>query len=68
MGFNSGFKGLIVHVCSLWYSNSLQVAVLSLLSKCTRGPPAENENTRGCVHVQLTPLTFWRRADDAGNT
>ena len=26
----------------------------SPLSKCTRRPPAENENTRGCIHVQLT--------------
>jgi len=25
----------------------------SPLSKCTRRPPAENENTRGCIHVQL---------------
>jgi len=24
------------------------------LHKCTRQPPAENENTRGCIHVQLT--------------
>ena len=44
---------LIVHVCSLWYSHSLQ----SPFSKCTRRPPAENENTRGCIHVQLTLLT-----------
>ena len=29
----------------------------SPLSKCTRWPPAENENTRGCIHVQLTTLT-----------
>jgi len=24
-------------------------------------------NTRGCIHVQLTSLTFWRWADDARN-
>ena len=29
----------------------------SPLSKCTRQPPAENENTRGRIHVQLTSLT-----------
>ena len=29
----------------------------SPLNKCTRWPPAENENTRGCIHVQLTSLT-----------
>ena len=29
----------------------------SPLNKCTRRPPAENENTRGCIHVQLTSLT-----------
>ena len=28
-----------------------------LRGKCTRRPPAENENTRGCIHVQLTSLT-----------
>ena len=39
----------------------------SPLSKCTRRPPAENENTRGCIHVQLTSLTSWRWADDARN-
>ena len=39
----------------------------SSLSKCTRRPPAENENTRGCIHVQLTSLTSWRWADDARN-
>ena len=48
---------LIVHVCSLWYSHSLQVAVLCT---CTRRPPAENENTRGCIHVQLT---HWGRGN-----
>ena len=47
---------LIVHVCNLWYSHSLQVAVLCTC-KCTRRPPAEDENTRGCIHVQLTSLT-----------
>jgi hypothetical protein len=26
-----------------------------------------NENTRGCIHVQLTSLTSWRWADDARN-
>ena len=26
-------------------------------NQCTRRPPAENENTRGCIHVQLTSLT-----------
>jgi len=25
----------------------------SPFSKCTRRLPAENENTRGCIHVQL---------------
>ena len=35
--------------------------------KCTRRPPAENENTRGCIHVQITSLTSWRWADDARN-
>ena len=34
------------------------------LSKCTRRPPAENENTRSCIHVQLTSLTSWRWADE----
>jgi len=29
----------------------------SPLSKCTKRPPAENENTRGCIHVQLPSLT-----------
>ena len=41
--------------------------VHSPLSKCTWRPPAENENTRGCIHVQLTSLTSWRWADDAQN-
>jgi len=48
---------LIVHVCSLWYSHSVKVNN-SLL---------QNENTRGCIHVQLTSLTSWRWADDARN-
>ena len=29
----------------------------SPLIKYTRRPPAENENTRGFIHVQLTSLT-----------
>ena len=37
------------------------------ISKCTRRPPAENVNTRGCIHVQLTSLTSWRWAYDARN-
>ena len=57
---------LIIHVCSHWYSHSLQVVVLctcwseSPFTKCTRRPPAENENTRGynvvspcCHHVEF---------------
>ena len=36
-------------------------------STCFEQPPAENENTRGCIHVQLTSLTSWRWADDARN-
>jgi len=28
---------------------------------------AEDENTRGCIHVQLSSLTSWRWADDARN-
>jgi len=40
---------------------------VSPISKCTRRPPAENENTRGCIHVQLTLLTSRRWADDARN-
>ena len=28
---------------------------------------SHNENTRGCIHVQLTSLTSWRWADDARN-
>jgi hypothetical protein len=39
----------------------------SALSKCTRRPPAENENTRGCIHVKLMTLTSWGWADDARN-
>ena len=38
---------LIVHVCSLWYSHFVKVNY-SLL---------QNENTRDCIHVQLTSLT-----------
>jgi len=57
---------LIARVCSLWYSHSLQVAVLNPACFVER-PPAENENTRGCTHVQLTTLTSWGWADDARN-
>ena len=30
-------------------------------------PPAENEDTSGCIHVQLTSLTSWRWVDDTRN-
>jgi len=57
--FSFSTGGLLVHLlrgdCSLPFS------------KCTRQPPAQNENTRGCIHVQLTSLTSWRWADDARN-
>jgi len=43
---------LIVHVCSLCYSHYEN---------------SHNENTRGCIHVQLTTLTSWGWADDARN-
>jgi len=38
-------------------------AASGILILC-RWPPAENENTRGCIHVQLTSLASWRWADD----
>jgi hypothetical protein len=48
---------LIIQLCRLWCSHSLQVAVLctcwreSSFNKCTRRLPAENDNTRGYIIV-----------------
>ena len=41
----------------LVFSFSAGGRLVHLLRGDTRRPPAENENTRGCIHVQLTTLT-----------
>ena len=48
--FSFSAGGRLVHL--LREDCSLPLA--SAQDKSTRRPPAENENTRGCIHVQLT--------------